>query len=176
VLIGCFGDPGLLALRESSPAPVTGLADAAFAEAARLGRFAVVTGGARWPAMLQRLARMLGHGDALAGVLAVAPSGAELAANPDAACALLADACRQAARLDGVRSVILGGAGLAGLTVRIQPMVEVPLIDSLQAGVRHALALVAAGVPPGSGPPRAGFDVVWQQLSAGMSALGRVDR
>ena len=26
VLIGCFGDPGLLALRESSPVPVTGLA------------------------------------------------------------------------------------------------------------------------------------------------------
>ena len=32
VLIGCFGDPGLMALRESSPAPVTGLAEAAFIE------------------------------------------------------------------------------------------------------------------------------------------------
>jgi hypothetical protein len=30
VLIGCFGDPGLLALRESSPVPVTGLAEGAF--------------------------------------------------------------------------------------------------------------------------------------------------
>ena len=27
VLIGCFGDPGLMALRESSPVPVTGLAE-----------------------------------------------------------------------------------------------------------------------------------------------------
>ena len=35
VLIGCFGDPGLMALRESSPVPVTGLAEAAFIEAAR---------------------------------------------------------------------------------------------------------------------------------------------
>ena len=35
VLIGCFGDPGLMALRESSPVPVTGLAEAAFIEASR---------------------------------------------------------------------------------------------------------------------------------------------
>ena len=52
VLIGCFGDPGLLALRESSPVPVTGLAEAAFIEAARHGRFAIVTGGERWGPML----------------------------------------------------------------------------------------------------------------------------
>lgn len=45
VLIGCFGDPGLMALRESSPVPVTGLAEASFIEAARHGRFAIVTGG-----------------------------------------------------------------------------------------------------------------------------------
>ena len=40
VLIGCFGDPGLAALRDSSAAPVTGLAEAAVLEAAALGRFA----------------------------------------------------------------------------------------------------------------------------------------
>lgn len=47
ILIGCFGDPGLMALRESSPVPVTGLAEASFIEAARHGRFAIVTGGER---------------------------------------------------------------------------------------------------------------------------------
>ena len=48
MLIGCFGDPGLMALRESSPVPVTSLAEASFIEAARHGRFAIVTGGERW--------------------------------------------------------------------------------------------------------------------------------
>lgn len=66
MLIGCFGDPGLLALRESSPVPVTGLAEAAFIEASRHGRFAIVTGGARWGPMLQRLAQALGQAAALA--------------------------------------------------------------------------------------------------------------
>jgi len=55
---GLIGDPGLLALRESSPAPVSGLAEAAFMDAARHGRFAIVTGGARWAPMLQRLAQV----------------------------------------------------------------------------------------------------------------------
>ncbi len=41
VLIGCFGDPGLLALQQSSPVPVTGLAEAAFIQAAHYGRFAI---------------------------------------------------------------------------------------------------------------------------------------
>ena len=66
VLIGCFGDPGLMALRESSPVPVTGLAEASFIEAARHGRFAIVTGGERWGPILQRLAQALGHAHALA--------------------------------------------------------------------------------------------------------------
>ena len=98
VLIGCFGDPGLLALRESSPVPVTGLAEAAFIEAARHGRFAIVTGGERWGPMLQRLAQALGHGAALAGIHTVAPTGAELAADPRRPRALLAQACRDAVR------------------------------------------------------------------------------
>ncbi|CAD5374280.1 Hydantoin racemase [Rubrivivax sp. A210] len=173
VLIGCFGDPGLWALREASPAPVTGLAEAAFAEASALGRFAVVTGGLRWRPMLQRLAQALGHGGALAGIHAVAPSGAQLAADPDGALALLAAACREAASQDGVRSVILGGAGLAGLAARIQPMLGVPVIDSVLAGIRHALALAAAATPGGTSAPRAGFDVQWQHLSPEMTAIGR---
>lgn len=57
VLIGCFGDPGLFALRESSACPVTGLAEASFIEASSFGSFAIVTGGERWRPMLQRLAQ-----------------------------------------------------------------------------------------------------------------------
>jgi Asp/Glu/hydantoin racemase len=47
VLVACFGDPGLVALQETCPVPVTGLAQAAFFAAAKHGRYAVVTGGER---------------------------------------------------------------------------------------------------------------------------------
>ncbi len=169
VLIGCFGDPGLFALRDSSPMPVTGLAEAAFVQAATRGRFAIVTGGARWQPMLERLARMLGFQDALAGILTVAPTGAEMAADPVGARALLADACNEAARRWQVPTVIVGGAGLAGIAAAIQPMVGVPLIDSVQAGARHALEMVA----PADARREAGFDVCFEGVSAALAAMGR---
>ncbi|RZJ26133.1 MAG: Asp/Glu racemase [Haliea sp.] len=169
VLIGCFGDPGLMALRESSPAPVTGLAEAAFIEAARHGRFAIVTGGERWGPMLQRLAQALGHAPALAGIHTVAPTGAELACDPAAARNLLAQACRDAVRQLGAQAVILGGAGLAGMAAGLQPALGVPLIDSVLAGARWALR----GHTPPAQRALAGFDVSWEQLSPEMQALGR---
>lgn len=168
VLIGCFGDPGLFALRDSSPVPVTGLAEAAFLQAAARGPFAIVTGGERWKPMLERLARSLGCQDALAGIHTVAPTGAQLAADPEGARALLAEACTTAARRWPVQSVIVGGAGLAGVAEAIQPLVAVPLIDSVVAGTRHVLAM---DMPAGA-PAAPGFDVVWQGLSPAMAALG----
>ncbi|MDB5847308.1 MAG: Asp/Glu racemase [Rhodoferax sp.] len=168
VLIGCFGDPGLLALRESSPVQVTGLAEASFIEAARHGRFAIVTGGERWGPMLQRLAQALGHAPVLAGIHTVAPTGAQLAADPQAARALLAQACRDAVRQLGVQSVILGGAGLAGMAAVIQAQVDVPVVDSVIAGANWALRSHAT--PPERSQP--GFDVAWQNLSPELTALG----
>jgi len=135
VLIGCFGDPGLFALRESSACRVTGLAEASFIEASQLGSFAIVTGGLRWKPMLQRLALTLGFGDALLHIETVTPTGAMLQADTAMAIECLTQACHAAA-LPGVRSIILGGAGLAGLASLIQPHVELPLIDSVQAGLR----------------------------------------
>jgi len=168
VLIGCFGDPGLTALRESSPVPVTGLAEAAFIEAARHGRFAVVTGGERWAPILQRLAQSLGHASALAGIHTVAPTGAQLAADPEAARQLLTQACLDAVRQLGVQTVILGGAGLAGMATTIQPFVNVPIVDSVIAGATWAMR--THPIPPLR--RAAGFDVPWVNLSQELQALG----
>ena len=168
VLLGCFGDPGLLALRQVSQLPVTGLAEASFAAAAQLGRFAIVTGGERWKPMLERLAHSLGFVEPLAGIHTVAATGVQLAADPLAAQVLLARACGEAARRWGVQSVILGGAGLAGMAATIQPLVAVPVIDSVLAGVSHALrqaqqeTLQAARV----------FDFAWRGVSAELAATG----
>lgn len=138
VLLACFGDPALHALREISPVPVVAFADAAMTDAARYGRFAIVTGGERWAPMLTRLAAALGHGDALAGVVTLPVDGGQIAANPDAAIAPLRTAVEQAVARYAATAVIIGGAGLAGLAARLQPYAPVPLIDSVLAGVRRA--------------------------------------
>jgi allantoin racemase len=139
ILIACFGDPGLLALRESTEIPITGLAEAAFMEAAKFGRFAIVTGGARWKPMLERHAHMLGFDAALAGIHTVQPSGLQLAQDPEAAKILLAQACKSALREFNAQAVILGGAGLAGMAASIKSQVDAPIIDSVLAGVRLAV-------------------------------------
>jgi allantoin racemase len=144
VLLACFGDPGLFALRELARVPVVGLADASMAEAAKIGRYAIVTGGAAWKAMLQRFARAAGHSEQLVAIRTVAPTGAEIAADPHRAMALLADACNACVREDGAQVVVLGGAGLAGLAERIESEVSAPLIDSVLAGGRAIRAALAA--------------------------------
>ena len=168
VLIGCFGDPGLFALREGAGVPVGGLAEASFASAAAHGRFAIVTGGERWRPMLSRLAHALGYADALCGIHTVAPSGAELAADPQGARTLLAEACREAAERFGAQAVILGGAGLAGMAADIEDQLAVPLIDSVQAGAQWALqALLQAPSTADAGS----FGVAWDNLSWEMGSL-----
>jgi allantoin racemase len=142
VYLACFGDPGLLALRELSSVPVIGMAEAACREAAATGRFGIVTGGAAWGPMLREFASAIGLDDRLAAIATVAPSGGAIAEDPERALGVLAQAVRDT-HAAGADTVILGGAGLAGLVRRIASQVPCPLICSVEAGTRAVLALTA---------------------------------
>ncbi len=145
VYLACFGDPGLLALKEVSPVPVVGMAEGALHLACTRGRrIGIVTGGVLWKPMLTEFAAMLGLSERLAGIRTVAPTGGEIARDPDAALGRLAAACRDCAEIDGADVVVLGGAALAGLAERVQPQVAVPVICSVEAGARAVVA--AAGL------------------------------
>lgn len=169
VLIGCFGDPALFALRAGAGVPVSGLAEAAFLSAAKQGRFAIVTGGEPWRPMLERLAWSLGYSASLAGIHTVAPTGAQLAADPQGARTLLADACREAALRFDAQAVILGGAGLAGMAADIADKVPVPLIDSVSAGAEWAVDATRCATPQ---PSSRAFGVAWQNVSWELESLG----
>jgi Asp/Glu/hydantoin racemase len=143
VVLACFGDPGLPALKEIAGRPVVGMAEASYLAAiARGGRFAIVTGGDRWGPMLTEHVAGVGLATRLTTVVTVAPAGADIARDPDAAMALLTDACRACVEVHGADVVILAGAGLAGLAAQIGPRVPVPIVDSLAACLLTAEALV----------------------------------
>jgi Asp/Glu/hydantoin racemase len=142
VVLACFGDPGLDALKEIARVPVVGMAEASVLQACALGgRFSIVTGGERWRPMLEEFVAQRGLSARLASVRTVAPTGADIARAPDAALSLLADGCRACARDDGAEAVILGGAGLAGLAMRLQAMVDVPLLDGVACAISTAESL-----------------------------------
>ncbi len=141
VLLACFGDPGLEAIREASPVPVIGLVEASAHEASAGGqRFSIVTGGALWEPMLRESLHARGLLGQLASIRTVAPDGGMIARDPDGAIQLLAGACSDCIREDGAKAVILGGVGLIGLAERIAPSVGAPVICSVMAGLRAVMA------------------------------------
>ena len=145
VLVACFGDPGVWALREMSSVPGIGLAEAARKEARAIGPFGIVTGGAAWGPMLERLARgwdMSGPGG-LQRVLTVEAHGGELAADPDQGLTSLNQAVMSILAADPpLSAVILGGAALGGWAGQLPAGESTVLIDSVEAGGRWLAAAV----------------------------------
>lgn len=146
VLVACFGDPGVWALREMTSVPVIGLAEAAMNEARAIGPFGIVTGGAAWGPMLERLARawdMSGPGG-LQRVLTVEAHGGELAADPAQGVASLNQAVMDILAADPpLSAVILGGAALGGWAGQLPAGHGTVLIDSVEAGGRWLATAVA---------------------------------
>jgi Asp/Glu/hydantoin racemase len=126
--------------------------------------------------MLERLALTLGFAPQLAGIHTVTQSGAELARDRKAAHAILLAACSDAAERFGAKSIILGGAGLAGMAADIATALQTPVIDSVQAGVTHALQLAAEPTKAkasSSEPARNQvFDFAWKNVSTELSNMG----
>ena len=149
VLLACFGDPGLLALRELASVPVIGLAQSSLEAAGRRGRFAVVTGGHAWAPMLARFARAHRLDEKLIAIHTIDWTGARIAADPDGARDALSAAAKQG--IDGgAECILLGGAALAGLAPLLQPHLPVPVLDNVELAaqtVTHTLASTQGACP-----------------------------
>ena len=146
VALACFGDPGLLALKEISPVPVIGMAEASLTLAAQLGgRIGIVTGGARWVPMLREFAGLIGLGERVATIRATDLTGAQIAADPAGAAAGLAELAQACVEADGADVVIFGGAGLVGMAEALRARVAVPLLCSLECLIAAAIAAARLG-------------------------------
>lgn len=147
VIIACFGDPGLEAARELSAVPVVGMAEASLAIGFRAAtRVAFITGGAAWVPMLEEFCLIRGYSREQVLVRAVAPDGGMIAADPEGAIAMLAQAARDAAA-EGAGAVVLGGAGLAGLAPAVAAASGVDVLDSLDCSLLAVVGAVAAPAP-----------------------------
>lgn len=138
IVIGCFGDPGLKALREMTGRPVTGFAEAGLLEAAsEPGPFLVATNGEAWCAMLSELAAQMGLSDRIVSFFSIGDAGAGDAA----LCAALIT--EEAERTGAVR-VVLGGAGLIPILAEVAERLELPLVDPHRAAIRKAVAIATS--------------------------------
>ena len=146
-VIACFGDPGLLAARELSAAPVIGIAEAAFHFATLIStRFSVVTTLGRTTIIAEQLLHNYGFAQHCRKVRAAEIPVLEL--EHDSACALerIIAECRRAKAEDGIGAIVLGCAGMAEHSAEIGAAVGLPIVDGVSAAVKLAESLVALGL------------------------------
>jgi allantoin racemase len=144
VVVAAFGDPGLSALREVLPVPVTGMTEAALASAHLLGhRISIIAISQRIQAWYREVVESYGFGGRLASIRALdRPITAIGGVQQEHAQALL-ELAERAVRDDGAEVIVLAGAPLAGLARSLHGRLPVPVVDGVSSAVRHAQTLVA---------------------------------
>ena len=139
VVVSAFGDPGLQELRASLSIPVTGLAEASMAEAARDGRrFSVVTTTPDLAGHIRRMATAYGWSDMLASVRITPGEPFALMADPEKLEAALLSACDRAIDHDRDEAIVIGGGPLSMAARAIGYKVRVPLVEPVPSAVRLA--------------------------------------
>lgn len=143
-VIACFGDPGLLAARELTRAPVIGIAEAAFHCATMIAtRFSVVTTLGRTVVIAEELLQRYGFSHHCRRVRAAEIPVLDLEHDPDAALRRIVDEARRAKAEDGIGAIVLGCGGMADLTEQISQAVGLPVVEGVTAAVKLAEALAS---------------------------------
>ncbi|MDX1467056.1 MAG: aspartate/glutamate racemase family protein, partial [Halomonas sp.] len=146
-IIACFGDPGLLAARELTRAPVVGIAEAAFHMAALIStRFSVVTTLGRTGILAEHLRAQDGFRHHCRRVRAAEIPVLDLEDDGDAALTRIIEESRRARDEDGIGAIVLGCGGMADLTEEISEAVGLPVVEGVTAAVKLAEALVGLGL------------------------------
>lgn len=146
-VIACFGDPGLLAAREMTEAPVLGIAEAAMHAATFVATsFSVVTTLDRTRIISEALVRNYGMQAACRKVRATDLPVLELEEPGDRVNGIIHAECLRALEEDRCGAIVLGCAGMAGLVDYLRARLPVPVIDGVTAAVKFAEALVGAGL------------------------------
>jgi allantoin racemase len=139
VVVGCFSDPGLVALRETLGRPVYGMGACSYLTAAALGeRFGVISVVSSAIARHKRYIRSLGLDHKLAGDIAVDMSVVELS-KESIAWKRMAATGRVLRDEHGADVVIMGCAGMSRYRNRLEDHLGIAVIDPVQAAVGMAM-------------------------------------
>jgi allantoin racemase len=147
LIIGCYSDPGLDALRELLTIPVVGPGAASLHLAAQLGtRISVLTPSGRGYGRVAARLRGLGLAALLASVRGIGLSVMDMAKQTPGALDKAAAAARLSVEEDGADVLVLGCMSMAflpGICEDLGKRVGVPVVNPVIAALKTAEALVA---------------------------------
>lgn len=140
VVVACFGDPGVDALRLLVRVPVIGIGASSFTQAAFISqRFAIVTPAVGTPERYAAVIASMGLTKQFVGTYQTPLCVADFESGDPAVLATLTLHAEQAVK-DGAECLLFGCAGIADQIQDIAARVGVLCIPSVAAGVSQALA------------------------------------
>jgi allantoin racemase len=170
VVVACFGDPGVEALRLLVRVPVIGIGAASFLQAACISRrFAIVTPAVGTPERYVAVTAAMGLSSQFVGTYQTQLSVADFEADDPVVLDTLAFHAQQAVK-DGAECLLFGCAGIADQVRDLEERVGVLCIASVAAGVTQAMACLRhRRAPLAEGP----FRTVKYKPLEGFAALQR---
>lgn len=143
VVIACFGDPGLHAVREKLDCPVLGIQESAILTAMTLGqRFGIISILQASVTRHLRAIGAMGVSARCAGDKALNLGVAELA-HEDQTLARMAEVGAELRDKDGADTLIMGCAGMADFRTDLEHLVGLPVVEPCQAAVSMAIGRIA---------------------------------
>jgi len=147
VIIACFADPGLVAMKEISDILVVGIQEASMHVASMLGnKFTILTPmKKRIPSKYNDVWRnKLTYN--LASVRELGMTVTETDEKPDLAQKRIMEVAKQAVEEDGAEVIILGCAGMVGYAEKIAKELNIVVIDPTSVAFKYVEAMIEAGI------------------------------
>lgn len=142
IVLACFGDPGLFAVREVVQIPVVGIAEASFLTACMLGfRFGVLGGSTKDIPWMETLLWTYGLEKRCAGIWPMESDLGGEVENTERFLANLEEASSRLVRLHA-EVIILGCAGWGKYRQDLQARSGIPFIDPVEAGCSQLRSIV----------------------------------
>ena len=147
IVLACFNDPALYAVRELTAKPVLGIAQSAMLLSTLVAhRFSLISLFPRDKILLEELLWRYGMTSQCASIRVTGLSVLDCEQSPEKADEAMKEAGRAAIREDGAEALVLGCAGMAGFAKELEAELKVPVIDGVSTAVKLAETLVKMGI------------------------------
>lgn len=142
ILLACFGDPGLYAIKEVAGVPVVGIAEASFSTALLLGQsFSMLVALKKAVPMMENMVLNYGLSKRLASVEPLGTPVLDLEKGGQQTIEKMLNAGKKAIA-QGAEVLILGCAGMTGFSNVLEKELSVAVIDPIATGYKVLESLV----------------------------------
>jgi allantoin racemase len=147
VVIACFDDPGMYALREILDIPVLGIGESSILTSLILGwKFSILAVSEKAIPLMENMLYRYGLEKRLASIESMKLSVVDVDKMSEEEVLKPLIKAGEQARMKGAEVLILGCAGLVGYDEKLSKKINLPVIDPVKAGVKLAESILKMGL------------------------------